>query len=214
MKENHYMKKNFYFISIAFLALLLSSCKAVLKTFLDNPSDNNSKIIYELDKKEICSKIPGLNLENEFRSKRTYKKKVFSEDYYELISILTNKIKKNPREASLFHNRGLAKYCVDEHYYDGKNDWLKAIEIDPKFYKSYAALGSLTRFPNSENIDYLNEFIKFKPRVSDAYLNRAIAILFTRDWNKEKLALKDLDESIKLDPENYEALVKRADLER
>ena len=84
--------------------------------------------------------------------------------------------------------------------------------VDPKFYKSYAALGSLTRFPNSENIDYLNEFIKFKPRVSDAYLNRAIAILFTRDWNKEKLALKDLDESIKLDPENYEALVKRADL--
>mgnify|MGYP001167766611 CR=1 FL=1 len=212
MEGKFLMKKNFFFIPIACLALLSSGCKAILKNLLENTSDKNSEIIYELDKKEICSNINGLNTENEYRSSRTYSKRVYQEDYFELISILTNKIKKNPKNASLYHDRGLAKYCVDEHYFDGDDDWLKSIEINPKFYKSYAALGSLTRFPDSQNINYLNKFIKFKPKESNAYLNRAIAILFTGEWNKEKLALNDLDESIKLDPKNYEALVKRAEL--
>jgi tetratricopeptide (TPR) repeat protein len=117
-------------------------------------------------------------------------------------------ILKYPKVAVAHNNMG--RYFRELNQYDKAiASYTKAIEIDPKGYKTYSNRGKAyfdTGKADEALID-LNKCLEIEPDYAEALSNRG-AVLASK--NKFKEAITDLNKAIKLDPTNVNALSNRS----
>ena len=123
-------------------------------------------------------------------------------------TLFTDVISKYPKVAVAHNNMG--KYYRELNQY-GKAiaSYSKALEIDPKGYKTYSNRGKayFDTGKADQALDDLNKCLEIDPNYVEALSNRG-AVLASK--NKFDEAFIDLDKAIKLDPVNVNAYSNRA----
>jgi predicted O-linked N-acetylglucosamine transferase (SPINDLY family) len=120
-------------------------------------------------------------------------------EFNEAIKSYEQAIKINPNFFQAFNNIGLAHFHL-KNFNESKQNYLQAIKLNKNYYEAYKNLGNLfSSFnKNIEAIECFSMAIKIKKNYSDAYLNRGETYY---KINNFKLAIKDLETSIKYDEE-------------
>jgi serine/threonine-protein kinase len=113
----------------------------------------------------------------------------------------------NPNHSSAYNNRGKVKYELDD--FEGAiSDFKKALEIEPR--NASANSNYSVYFMNNGDIEmskvYSTRAIFYDSTYSEAYFNRAMANFFLGDYKK---VIADLDELIKLNPDDIDAYIIR-----
>ena len=110
--------------------------------------------------------------------------KVEMGDLYGAIEDYTKAIKINPRNSTLYYNRGTIKVTLKE-YYDAIQDFQKAVEIKPNFADAYNSLGNaVLAFSewadrNISDSNLRDKTMELSAKEAISYYNKAIQI----DWN-------------------------------
>jgi tetratricopeptide (TPR) repeat protein len=124
---------------------------------------------------------------------------VEKKEFNEAIKSYRQAIKINPDFFQAFNNIGLAHFHL-KNFNESKQNYLQAIKLNKNYYEAFNNLGNLfSNFnKNIEAIECFTMAIKIKKNYSDAYLNRGETYY---KINNFKLAIKDLETSIKYDEE-------------
>jgi len=124
---------------------------------------------------------------------------VEKKEFNEAIKSYRQAIKINPDFFQAFNNIGLAHFHL-KNFNESKQNYLQAIKLNKNYYEAFNNLGNLfSNFnKNIEAIECFTMAIKIKKDYSDAYLNRGETYY---KINNFKLAIKDLETSIKYDEE-------------
>jgi protein O-mannosyl-transferase len=126
------------------------------------------------------------------------------------ITLFDDIIKKKPKVAVAYHNRGLAKQQLGD-LTGAQSDFEKAIECDPKYVSAYNNLGEIKRALNDEESALANyqKALSFDPKYANAYNNIGI-IMFNQGKYEE--ASINYNMAIELDAYNGPAYHNRASL--
>ena len=121
------------------------------------------------------------------------------------IAVSDKTIELNPRNASAYYNRGLAKRTKGD--LDGAiADFDKAIELNPTYAQAYNNRGSAKRAKDDLDgaLADFNKAIELDPKNVNAYVNRSSV-----KWTKGDLdsAIIDCDHAMELDPKNINACI-------
>ena len=124
---------------------------------------------------------------------------VEKKEFNEAIKSYRQAIKINPDFFQAFNNIGLAHFHL-KNFNESKQSYLQAIKLNKNYYEAYKNLGNLfSSFnKNIEAIECFTMAIKIKKNYADAYFNRGETYY---KINNLKLAIKDLETSIKYDEE-------------
>ncbi len=127
------------------------------------------------------------------------------DDYEVLLAEITKTINLRPNAvdaAVLYQNRGMLHAARDE-VKKAVEDFKKAIDVDSKFYLAYMAWGLIT-IPSDakEAIKLLTKAIEIRPNSGAAYYLR-----FEAKHGTDKT---DLDQAVKLSPEDFSLLYRRS----
>jgi tetratricopeptide (TPR) repeat protein len=117
----------------------------------------------------VFGQTPSIHLEN---GVKYYE----HEDYKNAIKEFSKLIELQPKNASAYNNRGMAKLDLED-YHGAIADFTKAIQINTKYAKAYCNRGSA----KMELKDYKNAILDFdkaislNPKYGKAYNNRGLA---------------------------------------
>ncbi len=121
-----------------------------------------------------------------------------------------------PDDAAAYVVRGDA-FSMTKEYAKACTDYVKATKLGPECAETWRALAvhklRMGKEPRRA-IDTLDRAIALEPLDASSRLLRAKARLAARDESLIPLALEDLAEAIRLDPDNCEAYLTRAVIER
>lgn len=130
--------------------------------------------------------------------------------YNDAIKSFDSAIAIDPRYAEAYNNRGLARHALGQSQ-SGRSDLDEAIRLDPNsaVYPFNRGVIYLDLESYSEAIRDFTRAIERKPDYSEAYRHRAMAYQLD---GKLDLALKDIDDALKITPSNLDLQHLREDL--
>ena len=138
-----------------------------------------------------------------FHQQGEYKKAI---DYYGKI------IKYDPKDTSVYYNRGNAKYNLKD--LEGAiSDYDRAIECNPKFASAYYNRGGAKKVLGDFEgaISDYDKAIEYNPKFADAYYNRGNA---KRNLGNFEGAISDYDRAIECNPKFASAYYNRGNAKR
>jgi tetratricopeptide (TPR) repeat protein len=119
-------------------------------------------------------------------------------------------IKRNPRDATAYHNRGVAYYFLKQDEDRAISDLDQAIRLDPRSAQTYWIRGEFYegRRDYDRTISDFDQAIRLDPRNAAAYNGRGRIYKYKGDYVR---AISDFDEAIRRNPELTIAYYNRGD---
>lgn len=122
----------------------------------------------------------------------------------DMLSVLDIKIKKHPKDADLYFQRG--KLLLDMHRVNESiSDLTHAVSLDPKEFKFHMALGD-AYFANGDvghSYSSLQNALQLKPESTEAYLKLGEIAFYSKDYDR---AMENLTHVTEKDKDNRTAL--------
>ncbi len=114
------------------------------------------------------------------------------------LTLWNDVVKKSPQKARAYNNRGLAHF-LSKDYNPALADFLKALDLNPKYHHTYKNLGILyfKVRQHEKAIDLYNKFIDLFPFDAEIYLNRGHCHLELGNYSQ---AIKDYTKYISTTP--------------
>ena len=114
-------------------------------------------------------------------------------------SYAINAIKLNPNLASAYTTLGLVQHTYEYDWTDAERNYKKAIELNPNYATGHQWLGELLYHVGKEinSFDHLSKAVELAPNSKIIKCEFAACCLML---NRNDLALKALDEALKIDP--------------
>ncbi|MBF6570820.1 MAG: tetratricopeptide repeat protein [Candidatus Binataceae bacterium] len=128
-------------------------------------------------------------------------------DYGQAVSLLSQAIRLNPKDAEAWVWRGQA-YDKEKDLENSIADYTEALHLKPESAGVYVLRGDAYRH-NREYPQALDDYdiaIKLKPHSADAFTSRGVYFFDRRDFNS---AISDFDQALQFDPNHASAIADR-----
>jgi S1-C subfamily serine protease len=135
-----------------------------------------------------------------------------SDNHGRAIPACTLLIKKNPRDATAYYNRGVS-YRETGKLDLAMADYTRAIELNPKYFEAYNNRGNLymARRDNQRALQEFEAAVKINPRYAIAHNNRGEAF---ENLNQLENAMAAYNRAIEINPRYARAYANRGDIWR